>query len=111
EVRLKRLWQDLGEQLTNKTGMAAELELHQVEKAGLQKKIEHLQGWLAELDTPAVDSSGKELPVEQKAKRRELFDSVSEKLIEAKDELKKLSRNMAEASAELEQSQMRVAQA
>ena len=110
DTRIDALWRDLAHQSNTKAELAAEIEMAQLDKAELQKKAEHLQGWLAELGTPGVDSSGKDLPQEQKEKKVELYKTIAKQLEAVKKDLKDRIQNISVYSAELERTQMRLAQ-
>jgi RNA polymerase sigma factor (sigma-70 family) len=108
--RIQEACHDLDKQMDEKVEKTARLEMDQLEKAELQRKAEHWQGWLAELDTPVVNSSGEELPKEAKQKRIELYSKVAKQLDDIKKDLRAQILKTATASAELERAQMIVAQ-
>ena len=109
DIRFETAWTEMAARMDKKAKTTSELEMAQLEKAELQKKAEHLQGWLAELDTPAVDSSGKELSQGGQAERIELYDTVAQQLerikIDLRTQILKRRRRRLTSSAQMEVAQ------
>lgn len=109
QKRIEATASELNERMDQKAQQSAFLEIEQLEKEGLRRQAEHLQGWLAELSTPPATSSGEELSKEAKDQRTQLRDKVALQLNGVKDELKKQIQKTAEASAKVERTQMIIA--
>ncbi len=108
--RIQETWSVLTKQMNERAETTASLELEELEKAALQRKIQYLQGLVNELDTPAVPSSGEDVPKEVREKRDQLRNTVTSQLDKAKGEMKTIVWATARLSAELELTQMKVAQ-
>jgi hypothetical protein len=112
--RLKKRIQDTRDlwsmYINERVDLTARLELAQLNKAALQRKIEHLEAWLNERDTPALNSPGQALPKEDRAANESLVDNVRARLEKCKGELEKQIRTTADASRQVDHVQFEITQ-
>jgi RNA polymerase sigma factor (sigma-70 family) len=108
--RYDSAWSELAQRMAEKAVSSARLEIEQLEKAALQRKVEHLQNWLAELDAPPVDSSGDQLPEDKQKKRQKLVSVVANELRTAKEQFALQVEKTVAINTDLERAQIVLAQ-
>jgi RNA polymerase sigma factor (sigma-70 family) len=108
--RSESAWSELVSRMDEKAQKSAQLEIEQLEKAALQRKLEELQHQVANLDMRDVPVNGEERSKEDQKKRADILDKVVHELADTRNELLGKIKNTNQTAAEVERAQMMVAQ-
>jgi RNA polymerase sigma factor (sigma-70 family) len=113
KVTLQKQYGDLlaemNQRLDEKAIESAELEMQQLQKSLLQRKLEHLHAMLVEIESPTASPSDEKAAKEKEQNRSKLDDEVTRNMEQTRTELAKQTAKTAKLSADLERLQLAVA--
>jgi hypothetical protein len=113
KVTLQKQYGDLlaemNQRLDEKAIEAAELEMQQLQKSLLQRKLEHLHSMLVEIESPTVSPSNEKAAKDKEQNRSKLDDEVTKNMEKTRTQLANQTVKTAKLSAELERLELSVA--